>query len=313
MSMKEKKALFEQTFHTESAAILTFHGTEGMDVYNCSVPFTMHGHRYIYGRVENRKEWATSWVCLFEETGRDDWTRVPESMIYQLEDPYIQFFGDELVMGGTHVRKESGKVKTYYGYFYRGTDVSHLRYFTTGPDFMKDIRLVPLQDGRIGVFSRPRNKEIQEKYGAGAVIGFATISSLDELTEEVIANAPAIGNLFGQGEWGGCNQCYLLKDGRIGIIGHKSYEDHLSSGQRLAVYMNVAFIFDPQTHIATEPRIIATRSSYPDAPCKLPELADCAFTSGIVLRPDGMVDLYSGIGDAYEGRVTIENPFGNLL
>ena len=94
MSMKEKKALFEQTFHTESAAILTFHGTEGMDVYNCSVPFTMHGHRYIYGRVENRKEWATSWVCLFEETGMDDWTRVPESMIYQLEDPYIQFFGD---------------------------------------------------------------------------------------------------------------------------------------------------------------------------------------------------------------------------
>ena len=30
---------------------------------------------------------------------------------------------------------------TYYGYFYRGTDISNLYYFTTGPYYMKDIRL----------------------------------------------------------------------------------------------------------------------------------------------------------------------------
>ena len=31
------------------------------------------------------------------------------------------------------------------------------------------------------------------------------------------------------------------------------------------------------------------------------------------LREDGKADLYSGLGDTHEGRVTIDNPFGDLL
>ena len=38
------------------------------------------------------------------------------------------------------------------------------------------------------------------------------------------------------------------------------------------------------------------------AAAKKPKLLDCAFTSGIVLRADGTVDLYSGVGDTHEGR-----------
>ena len=204
-------------------------------------------------------------------------------------------------------------MKSFYGYFYRGTELEHMRYFTTGPDKMKDIRLVSLKDGRIGVFSRPRDKKVEETYGSGAVIGFAVIDSLDDLTADVIENAPAIGNLFGRGEWGGCNQCYLLKDGRIGVIGHKCYAEKDADGVKQSVYLNVAFLFDPETHQATEPQVIATRRSYPDAAAKLPKLKDCAFTSGIVLREDGKADLYSGLGDTHEGRVTIDNPFGDLL
>lgn len=314
MDMSQKKALFEKEGKIYESALLTFHGVEGFDVYNCSIPFVWEGKEYIYGRVERRNEWATSWVRLFEKTGEDDYTLVPESMIYQLEDPYIQFVGKELVMGGTHVMKQSGEFTNFFGYFYRGTDLESMRYFTTGPDKMKDIRLVVLKDGRIGVFSRPRGKEIEEKYGSGSVIGFTTINDLNELTADVIENAPAIGNLFGCGEWGGCNQCYLLKDGRIGVIGHKCYTaEPDEAGVAQAVYMNVAFIFDPETHQATEPEIIATRKSYPPEAAKKPNLADCAFTSGIVLRKDGKADLYSGVGDTFEGRVTIDNPFGELL
>ena len=44
-----------------------------------------------------------------------------------------------------------------------------------------------------------------------------------------------------------------------------------------------------------------------------PDLRDCAFTTGIVMRPDGRAELYSGLGDVTEGRVTIDAPFGNLL
>ena len=56
-------------------------------------------------------------------------------------------------MGGTHVQYERGKYSTFFGYFFRGTDIHDLYYFTTGPNKMKDIRLVPLSDGKIGVFS----------------------------------------------------------------------------------------------------------------------------------------------------------------
>lgn len=79
-----------------------------------------------------------------------------------------------------------------------------------------------------------------------------------------------------------------------------------------AVYLNVAFLLTPKP-TATEPQVIATRRSYPDAAAKLPNPKDCAFTSGIVLREDGKADLYSGVGDTHEGRVTIDNPFGDLL
>lgn len=313
MDIRQAKAAFEKEGKIYDSALLTFHGVDGYDVYNCSIPFEMDGKQYIFGRVEKRDEWATSWVRLFEQTGRDTYTVVPGSMIYQLEDPYIQFIDGQLVMGGTHVMKERGELKTLFGYFYRGKDLDGLRYFTTGPDMMKDIRLVPLKDGRIGVFSRPRGKKVEEVYGSGSVIGFAVIDTLDDLTADVIENAPVIGNLFGRGEWGGCNQCYLLKDGRVGVIGHKCYTETDADGIDQAVYMNVAFIFDPETHTATEPEIIATRRSYPPEAAKKPNLKDCAFTSGIVLRQDGKADLYSGIGDTHEGRVTIDNPFGALL
>ena len=44
----------------------------------------------------------------------------------------------------------------------------------------------------------------------------------------------------------------------------------------------------------------------------MPNLVDCAFTSGIEMEKDGKVNLYSGIGDCEEGRILIENPFANF-
>lgn len=308
MDLREQRAQFEATKRIHQRAKLTFHGVEGYDVYNCSIPFEWDGKPYIFGRVERRAEWARSWVRLFENTGQDDWTLVPDSMVYQLEDPYIAKIGGELVLGGTHVRYKSGKVDTYYGYFYRGTDLNDLYYFTTGPHHMKDIRLVQLADGRIGVFSRPRNEEIMKRFGCESQIGFAIIDKLEDLTGDVIEQAPYIPGIFAEGEWGGCNQAYLLESGLIGVIGHKSYNEPRGDGS-VSVYLNISFVFDPAKHEAIEAKIIATRPCYPDGPAKKPNLVDCAFTSGIVMRPDGKVDLYSGIGDTEEGRVVIDYPF----
>ena len=311
MMLQEQKARFEAQRGEKiyDSAVLTFHGVPGWDVYNCSVPFQWNGKEVIFGRVERRGEWANSWVALFEQTGCDEYTRVADFRTLQLEDPFISVIHGEMVLGGTHVRKRSGEIDTYYGYFYRGKDLNELTYFTTGPNYMKDIRLVEMPDGRIGVFSRPRNEQIEKLYGSAAVVGFTVINNLNELTDEVILNAPPIPELFGKGEWGGCNQPIMLQNGHIGVISHHSFSQDTESGVRLSVYMNTAFEFDPVSFTVTTPRIIGTRDCYPAGPAKRPDLTDCTFTSGIVLRADGKADLYGGIGDVGEGRIAIDYPF----
>ena len=308
MTFAEKKMQFDQNNPVKESVLVSFKGVEGFDVYNSSIPFAWGGKRYIYGRVERREEWARSWVRLFEETGPDEFTLVKDSMIYQLEDPYISQIGDELVMGGTHVRYRSGEIDTLYGYFYKGTDLEDLWYFTTGPDMMKDIRLVQLNDG-IGVFSRPRNAHIEKEHGSASIVGFTVIPEINALSADVIDSARKIEGMFGKGEWGGCNQCYRLDSGLIGIIGHKSYVEVVPGGEDLSVYVNVSFVFDPKSHKLLDEKIIATRKSFPQGPAKKPNLTDCVFASGIVMRPDGKADLYSGLGDIFVGRAVIANPF----
>ena len=311
MAFRDKKLAFEKTVPQGiyESSKLTFHGVDGYTVYNCSIPFEWEGKTYIFGRVEKFDIWADSHVRLFEKTGADDYTLVSASFTYPLEDPYISMIQGEFVLGGTHVKKKMGRIDTYFGYFYRGKDMMDLTYFTTGPDYMKDIRLVDLRNGTIGVFSRPRSAEIMEKYGSESLIGFTTIRSLDELSDEVIENARPIPDLFGKGEWGGCNQAYLLANGKIGVIAHQSYHDTDANGGDLLVYVNTAFEFDPVAFTASPIRVIGTRSCYPAGPAKRPDLVDTSFTSGIVVRPDGKVDLYSGLSDCEEGRITIEYPF----
>ncbi|MDR0475427.1 MAG: DUF1861 family protein [Treponema sp.] len=311
MALTEKKAAFEKTRQPAEAALLTFRNINGFDVYNCSIPFTWQGNRYIYGRVEKREETARSWAYLFMESGKDEFTLVNGATIYQLEDPFVSKIGGEIVMGGTHVRYSRNKLETYCCYFYRGTRINELQYFTTGPDNMKDVRLVELDSG-IGVFSRPRGREIEERYGSLSMIGFTVISSLDELDAAVVAGAEYIPDLFGPGEWGGCNQCYLLSSGHIGIIGHKSYEAALADGQNVLVYVNESFVFDIKKHCILDEKVLATRVCYPAVPAKYPSLVDCTFSSGIVVRDDGKADLYSGLGDVAEGRIVIDDPFAGF-
>ncbi|REE69558.1 uncharacterized protein DUF1861 [Paenibacillus taihuensis] len=308
-SVIDQRTEFELTKPIYESVKLTFDGVDGYDVYNPSIPFEWQGKRYIFGRVERRSEWARSWVRLFEQTGTDEWTLVPDSMIYQLEDPYVSKIAGQLVLGGTHVRYRQGKIDTFYGYFYKGTDIHDMYYYTTGPDYMKDIRLVELADGRIGVFSRPRNEEVRKQYGSESIVGFAIIERLEDLTAEVIENASYIPGLFDNDEWGGCNQAYLLDSGMIGVIGHKSYKWVDEQGELILTYMNFSFVFDPVMHEARDIKLIGTRSSYPSGPAKKPDLVDCAFTSGIEMRADGKADLYSGIGDCEAGRIVIDYPF----
>lgn len=310
MTIRELREKFEQenADKREAGCVVTFEGVDGYDVYNTSVPFFYQGKEYIFGRVEKRDEWACSAVCLFAKKAEDVWERVKDTMMYQLEDPFITELNGEFVLGGTRVDYSGGKLSGFCGVFYKGNDLFHLRYYTTGPKGMKDIRLVQLPDGKLGVFSRPRGEEVRKVYGSEAVIGFTVLNAIEELDADVVERAAVVEGLFGKDEWGGCNQCLLLENGKIGVIGHGCYYE-FDGEINQQVYTNIAFVFDPETCGISDVKVIGTRKSYPAGEGKKPNLADCAFTSGIVKRVDGRYDLYSGIGDTAEGRIVIDNPF----
>lgn len=312
MNGKELRKVFHEKGRVYESALLTFQGVDGYDVYNCSIPFTWQGKRYIFGRVERREDFANSVTFLFEETGKDCYAPVQGAVVYPLEDPHVAFIGDEIIMGGTHVRKSRGEIDTFYGYYYRGKNPKFLNHFTCGPANMKDIRLLQLPSGKVGVFTRPRGKHIAEQYGSSAIVGYCELDSIDQLDATIGDTARVIPGLFDKDEWGGCNQVYALKDGRIGVIGHRCYLEQTESVE-LQVYMNMSFIFNPDTFEVSDMKIIGDKKCYPHTPHMLPYLADCAFTTGIEMRPDGKADLYSGVGDVTEGRIVIDPPFGDLL
>ncbi|MCI8287119.1 MAG: DUF1861 family protein [Lachnospiraceae bacterium] len=308
MDIREMRENFDRQGPVYESHLLTFEGVDGYDVYNTSFPFRYEGKRYLFGRVERREEWANSTVRLFSEKGKDIWETVPESMIYQLEDPFVVKLQGDFVLGGTRVDYSGGKLAGFCGVFYAGKDPFHLRYYTTGPKGMKDIRMVELEDGRIGVFSRPRGEHVRQAYGSEAVVGFTIINHISELDDKVPEQARVVEGLFGKDEWGGCNQCFLLEEGKVGVIGHRCYHEKRSGIDR-QVYLNIAFVFDPETYQASDIKVIGTRKSYPVQPEKRADLADCVFSSGIRLREDGRIDLYSGVADTAEGRIVIADPF----
>lgn len=296
----DAKRVFESAKKIYDSALLTFKGVDGMDIYNCSCPFLYKGNVHLFGRIEKREEWANSHVRLFSQSGKDEFTLVPGSMTWSLEDPFVSKIKGELIFGGTRVRKVNNTVTMYYADFFRGSP-EDLLYFTTGPNNMKDIRLVELKDGRIGVFSRPKTDTF-------SYIGFLIINSMDELTSTIIEKAEPL-NVLHTGAWGGVNHAYLLTSGMVGCIAHYSYNQRSEKGISLAVYVNYSFVLNPETRETHLERIIGTRSCYPSCPHKAPKLEDCTFASGIVKRDDGKYDLYAGLGDTCQGRITIDYPF----
>jgi hypothetical protein len=311
MSAKQEKEQFEKQLPIiHERARLKFIGVDGYDVYNCSAPFIHNGKRCLYGRVEKREDWSNSRVMLFEETEKDVFKYVDKTVLYPLEDPFICKYNNEWLLGGVHVVKTFGDVKTYYCYFYRTEDINKPLYYTTGPDRMKDIRMVSLND-KLAVFTRP-----------GDQVGYTEISGIEELSEEVLNNAELI-DLIKDGGHGSVNQAIRLDSGLIAIIGHDSFSFPKENDwySQHHVYFATASVFDPVTKKVLMNKILATRSCFvPDTPCKmLPSgipMADIVFPSGILLREDGKIDLYAGVGDATAQRITLDNPFkdyGNLV
>lgn len=289
---------FEEKESISLGKEMHFLGVGGRDVYNITAPFRINNKNLIVGRVEHRKS-TDSEVMFFEEQ-QETWSPTKDSPVYSLEDGFITRVGDEAIFGGVEVYP----IDTGVGYrtvFYRGESIHSFEKFAVGPEGMKDIRLVDLKNGKIGVFTRP-----QGEIGGKGKIGYLEIDTLEDLNNnELILNARIIENQFANNEWGGTNDIHLLPDGRIGVVGHIAYQDE----QDAKHYYGMSFIYDPQNHEATPIEILATIKNFPEVASKNDGLKDIVFPSNLVLQDDGTATLYAGLSDAKAGQVTLKNPF----
>ncbi|WP_249305905.1 MTP-1 family protein [Lederbergia citrea] len=279
---------------------INFKNVGGNDVYNITAPFEDDGELVIAGRVESRDS-EHSEIVFFVKRG-DNWVPKENAPIFQLQDPFYTRIGGELILGGVQIfphPKEEGALG-WRTVFYRGENLNSLQEFAKGPDGMKDIRLIELQDGKIGVFTRPQG----EKGGRGK-IGFAIIPSLSDLTIDVINDAPLLANQFIDQEWGGVNETHLLSNGLIGVLGHIASFDQENDRH----YYPMIFTFNPETGSYSDIQLIATRSHFLEGPAKRPDLMDVVFSGGLVRKNDGTAELYAGISDAEAQKITIKDPF----
>src|SRR3989344_4151395 len=289
---------------------LIFEDVGGKDVYNIAAPFTVNGCSYIAGRVESRRAESDSEVRFFEEK-KGAWVVVHKAPVFRLEDPFVTRVGNELVFGGVETFPCSDAIYSgrlgYRTVFYRGDSLQSLQLFAQGPDIMKNIRLIQLRNGEIAVFTRPQSPWVEDA-GRGK-IGFMKLPNLDALHTERILNAKIIDGQFIDNEWGGVNELRLLKNNRIGALGHIAYMDDESRKH----YYAMAFAFDCDTSTQSPFCIIASRENFPEGPAKRsPELDDVIFPGGIIRnRNDRFATIFTGVSDARAGRITIPYPFLN--
>ena len=283
---------------------ITFSGVGNRDVYNIAAPVTFRGEMLIAGRVEAR-ETEHAEILFFRRDPDGVWRPRPGAPTFVgLQDPCVTIVNGELVLGGVRFPIELPDGRTIWRMeFYRGRSLERLTHFLTGPDGMKDIRIAGLPDGRIALFSRPHCGP-----GYRGRIGFTVVDGLDKLNPDVIAEAPILEGQFTDVEWGGVNEAHLLRDGRLGLLGHIAW---METGE-IRHYFAMAFAIDPETRAVDPVRLIAVRSQFPDGPAKRHDLVDVIFAGGLVRHWDGTATLFAGLSDAEAGYVRIQDPMARL-
>lgn len=283
---------------------IRFTGVGGRDVYNPTAPFrtTFRGRvvEVMAGRVEARDSEASEIVFFEKRNGR--WRPLPGAPVMALQDPFVSFIGDELVMGGVETFPKDGGLG-YRTVFYRGGSLGELKRFAQGPDGMKDIRLSQLPGGKLLVVTRP-----QGAVGGRGKIAMTVVDGLASLNPAAIERAVPYDDLFGADEWGGANELHVLRNGLIGVLGHVARFDSL--GKRH--YYPMAFAIEPATGRRTPMKLLLERARLPAGASKRPDLEDVLFSGGLIRGRDGRASIYVGAGDAEAYRVEIADPFAEL-
>ncbi len=300
------------------------------DVYNITAPLVLEpevhplpvgelkigASTYILGRRERRRDAREAAVVWFKK-GPGFWLFDKSMPIIRGEDPFVTKIHDAdgtwIVVGTVVVDwpadQKNEMALAWRTEFRRGRTIAELRAalrkapFAVGPQNMKDIRLVGLPDGSIGVFTRP-----QGKIGGLGKIGFTKIRSLDELKPGKLRAAPIIEGLFKEKEWGGANEIHVLDKDHVGVLGHVACMTAGPRGEKIRHYRAMAFVFNHRTRQFSKYKIIASRADFPRGGAKHRTLKDVIFTGGLVRHADGTASLYVGLSDREAGVKTIKDP-----
>jgi len=287
------------------------------ETYNPSAVFKSPPDLYRAVRVDSSDGRTKSVIFKYTKEG----LKPHLEKTFDLEDPFASNIDNEIVFGGVQVDKsfdnEGRIVSRWRIILYRGRTISELRPFFTGPEGMKDIRLIKRPDGKIGVYTRPRSPG-NEALGGDGQIGYREFESLDALEEShasllEIQNAPLLSFRFPKGEWGGVNHVQLINEGKFQnwnlLLIHKAYKD---TSQH---YSASGLLHNPQTGEVIDLGTFVRRSDLPQGPWKGQEenedLKDVFF--GTELTIDGDVGrITGGMSDAEVGEAEIPNPLLQL-
>ena len=272
-------------------------GQNGLDAYNPSSSFLQEGRSYCYVRLEPRHDELDSWTALAYHASDTQWELCSHHLMWRLQDPSVQVIQGELVVGGVRILARAEGRVVFETVFLRGESHDSLTEFARGPRNMKDIRLVNLMDGRIGVFTRPVGGEA----GRGKV-GYTEIDSLADLTPEVMQSAPWIDVQPVEDQWWGINHACALSNSHLGVLAHIAALDGCNRR-----YYPVAMVYDRiERRVVRGPKILAERAQFPDHPAKRPDLNDVLFPSWFDAQRSL---LYTGVADTTIGAIEIDDPF----
>jgi len=292
------------------ARIEKFEKDGDYDCYNPSIPFTLNGKKYIFCRTQGRTEqYSITRLFVLEN---DTWKIEKSAPTFKMEDPSVAYINGKYILSGINVIFGDGvntftEIQTDY---YLINSVTDIKYFSCGPKGMKDIRLIDLENNKIGIFTRPNNEEFQKENNCICKIGFTIVDGIENINALNISNAPLIRDLFVDDEWGGPNSAYMLKNGLIGVIGHKSYKTESKTciwGD--LHYCGVKFALNPNTGKVYGMKIIVTRDKFPETEQREDRLKDVVFSAGVERLDGGKAKLYVGLSDAYVGSAIIDDPF----
>jgi hypothetical protein len=280
-----------------NSQILKFVNNNGKTIYNPTAPFIFEGKKYMGVRVESLDSELDSEIFFAYEKNKKtaEWEIDYSIKSLNLQDPSYVKLDDFVVLSGIEVFEQE-KGLSWKQRFYKGESIRNLEFLASGPNYMKDIRLVQL-DNKIGVFTRPQGGG----WGCGK-IGYLEIDDVDDLknfSDDDWYSARIIDGLFTDDSWGGVNQAIKISKDKIKVLGHVANKTLNSNNELEKHYFGMSFIFNPSTFVASEYEIIAKRDDFPLSPAKRsPELNNVVFIAGVYA--DDILstqELYAGLSD----------------